>query len=135
MTNEPFGITTISGQNSHSLKLSFGFSACSNSGVRGCTPLSGMICLGSGAGGCGCACSGGFARTCLVLADTLLANEMARVAASAASSLDVTDIRDPCAKPLRLGRVRNPSRSYHYGSGSEHSYRVIRFQASSPAIL
>jgi len=35
MMNEPFGTTTISGQASHSLKLSFGFKTCSRSGVSG----------------------------------------------------------------------------------------------------
>ena len=51
MMKEPFGTTTISGQASHSLKLSFGFSDCSISGVSGCTPFTAKNCRGGDAGG------------------------------------------------------------------------------------
>jgi hypothetical protein len=50
MMNEPFGTTTISGHASHSLKLSFGFSACSISGVSGSTPFVAKNCRGADTG-------------------------------------------------------------------------------------
>jgi len=46
MMKDPFGTTTISGQLTHSLKLSFGFRDCSISGVRGSTPLAAKYCRG-----------------------------------------------------------------------------------------
>jgi len=55
--NEPFGTTTISGQTSHSLKLSFGMSACSISGVSGWMRFSGKNCFGARGGNSGGVCS------------------------------------------------------------------------------
>jgi hypothetical protein len=88
--NEPFGTTTISGQMSHSLKLSFGFKVCSRSGVSGSTSLVAKNCCGGGDGGC-VACSGaaGLGLTDLALADASPANETTNAAtANAANSFD-----------------------------------------------
>ena len=49
--NEPFGTTAISGQTSHSLKLSFGSNDCSISGVSGWMRFSGKNCRGAREGG------------------------------------------------------------------------------------
>jgi hypothetical protein len=98
MMNEPFGTTTISGQPSHSLKLSFGRSACTISGVSGCTPFAAKNCRGGDADGVCMVCADG-ARLSVVgldLADAAPASEIAsRPAASAASSFKAAVIDDP----------------------------------------
>src|SRR5882672_7082573 len=97
MVKEPFGITTISGQTSHSLKLSFGFSVCSISGVNGCTPFTARICCGGLAGGCGAStAAGGFGLTALGLAEAEPARATANTpAANAVRSRGLANMIDP----------------------------------------
>src|SRR5664279_4944373 len=87
MMKDPFGTTTISGQLSHSLKLSFGFSACSISGVSGCTPCTAKNCRGGGGAGVASAAGAGLGRTCLDFADALPDSEMASAVTSKTVSL------------------------------------------------
>ncbi|WP_354066926.1 hypothetical protein [Bradyrhizobium sp. OAE829] len=98
--NEPFGTTTISGQTSHSLKLSFGMSDASISGVSGWTRFSGKICRGARGGGdwlssaigTGVATPGGHG----FVADATSANETKSAPAiNGRSSFDANFMNDP----------------------------------------
>src|ERR1700722_14153955 len=98
MMNDPFGTTTISGQLSHSLKLSFGRSACSISGVSGCTLFAAKNCRGGDAGGADATSvdGAGFGLAGFGLAEAVLANETTSApAASAASNFNPAVIDDP----------------------------------------
>jgi hypothetical protein len=100
--NEPFGTTTISGQTSHSLKLSFGFNACSRSGVSGSTPLVAKNCCGGGDGGCAvCSGAAGLGLTGFVLADASPAKASASVAAaSVAANFERAVMGDPSREAI-----------------------------------
>jgi hypothetical protein len=102
MMNEPFGITAISGQVSHSLKLSFGLRNCSISGVSGCTPLAAKNCCGGAAGGFWLDSAGGAGFGCgrFDFADASPATQIASVAANAASSFSLTVMGDPLQEQL-----------------------------------
>jgi FkbM family methyltransferase len=101
--NEPFGTTTISGQTSHSLKLSRGFKLCSRSGVGGSTPLLTMNCCGGGDGGCAvCSGAGGGGLTGFVLADASPARTTTNApAANAAASFEKAVMRGPSRELTR----------------------------------
>jgi hypothetical protein len=104
MVNEPFGTTTISGQASHSLKLSFGLSACSISGVSGCTPFAAKNCRGAEVDGICVDCSGagGFGVPRFDLADAGPARETASAAAAnATSSFNLTVMDCPSRERQR----------------------------------
>src|SRR5882724_11534704 len=107
MVNEPAGTTTISGQLTHSLKLSFGLRVRSSSGVSGCTPFSGKNCRGSGAGGdCACSIMGpglGFGRSWRGFADALPAETASAAIVSAARIFDLAGIADPSGGRLYVG--------------------------------
>jgi hypothetical protein len=88
--NEPFGTTTISGQTSHSLKLSRRFSVCSRSGVSGSTPLVAKNCCGGGEGCCAVwSGAGDLGLAGFVLANAALARETTNApAASMAANFE-----------------------------------------------
>src|SRR5450759_2548329 len=98
MVKDPFGTTTISGQESHSLKLSFGFKACSISGVSGCTPFIAKNCRGKDVGGVCVASTGGsgFSLARFDPADAAPASEITSApATNATSSFNLTVMGDP----------------------------------------
>jgi hypothetical protein len=97
MMKDPFGTTTISGQRSHSLKLSFGFRDCSISGVSGCTPLAAKNCRGGDAGaGVVSADGAGVGPTRFDFADAVPTSETASaLAANATSSFSLKVMNDP----------------------------------------
>jgi len=97
MMKDPFGTTTISGQFSHSLKLSFGLRDCSISGVSGCTPFAAKNCRDRAAGAGTVSADGvGSGLTRLDLADAAPPSEIASApAANAASSLIPTVMGNP----------------------------------------
>src|SRR5260370_34095105 len=111
MMKEPFGTTTISGQASHSLKLSFGLKACSRSGGSGCTPFTAMICSGNEGGVCiDCYGAAGPGTPRFGLADAAPARETASAAAAnATSSFNLTVMGNPSRGRQRclVARERN----------------------------
>src|SRR5882757_1193046 len=116
--NEPLGTTTISGQASHSLKLSLGLNACSSSGVSGWTPFSGKYCFGSGAGGVW-PCSAddvGFGPIFLSLADAPSTNETTSAPAiNAGSSFDSAVMDNPSRGTSNAAWSRPKGFAFDYG--------------------
>ncbi|QWG13118.1 hypothetical protein KMZ29_26195 [Bradyrhizobium sediminis] len=128
--------TTISGQISHSLKLSFGFRSCSSSGVSGCTPFAAKNCRGSAKGG-GCfwlSCSGAARCGFRTLADAASAREAVNAtAANVASSFERAAMNDPSREETtRLGRVQIKLRSWE-GGHAANGVRPIAGGCSQPS--